>query len=448
MDSGAYLRAARTAAYRTPGVYYETRGEARAQPIFRTGIPLFVGFAQPMRDGPRASKACHIDRWQQFVQLYEPLPDSYLGYAVRGFFENGGECCAIVAVQCNQNSPAEMTRALISVFEGNALDNSDGIDLVCVPDAMLPAIRVDHDAVRGIQAAVLDHCHRMGDRFAILDGFNNEESNKHLAPEGSKRNTEPPILHWQSLPRQHGAFGALYYPWISVRKSFVAEDSEISRRTGMPCDEMIRRADIGTAFLNSHHTQFVPPSGHLAGTYARADVRTGVHKAPANEILEGVLKLELDFSDDEQEPLNEAGVNCLRSFAGRGTRVWGARTLSGQPDGLYVNVRRLILTLTRWIRQNMNDLVYEGNSPFLWERVSQRLSAHCRDLFDRGALMGNSPAEAFFVKCDAETNTLESREAGQVVALVGLAPAIPAEFVVVRITQSASATAVTGLNVS
>jgi uncharacterized protein len=216
----------------------------------------------------------------------------------------------------------------------------------------------------------------------------------------------------------------------------------------MPCDEMIRRADIGTAFLNSHHTQFVPPSGHLAGTYARTDVRTGVHKAPANEILEGVLKLELDFSDDEQEPLNEAGVNCLRSFAGRGTRVWGARTLSGQPDGLYVNVRRLILTLTRWIRQNMNDLVYEGNSPFLWERVSQRLSAHCRDLFDRGALMGNSPAEAFFVKCDAETNTLESREAGQVIALVGLAPAIPAEFVVVRITQSASATAVTGLNVS
>ena len=96
----------------------------------------------------------------------------------------------------------------------------------------------------------------------------------------------------------------------------------------------------------------------------------------------------------------------------------------------------------------MNDMVYEGNNPSLWERVSQRLGTYCRDLFDRGALMGSSPAEAFFVKCDAETNTLESRESGQIVALIGLAPAIPAEFIVVRITQSTSAIVVTGLNVS
>lgn len=446
MDSGTYLRAARAAAYRTPGVYYEMRAEARVQPVFRTGIPLFVGFAQPVRGGPDAPETYHIDRWQQFLQLCQPLPDSYLGYAVRGFFENGGGCCVIVPVQCNQN-PSEMTRALISIFEGRMLDFDD-IDLVCVPDAMSPTIRVDHGAVHGIQTAILDYCHRMGDRFAILDGFNNEESNNYLTPDENKRNIEPPVLHWQSLPRQHGAFGALYYPWVSVRGSCVAEDSEISRRTGMPCDETANRTDIGAAFSKSHPTRFVPPSGHVAGAYARADARTGVHKAPANEILEGILKLEVDFSNDEQGPLNEAGVNCLRSFAGRGTRVWGARTLSGQTDWLYINVRRLVLTLTRWIRQNMSDLVYEGNSPYLWERVSQRLGAHCRDLFDQGALMGNSPAEAFFIKCDAETNTLGSREAGQVVALIGLAPVIPAEFVVVRITQSASATAVTGLNVS
>ncbi|SCX85901.1 hypothetical protein SAMN05216420_101125 [Nitrosospira sp. Nl5] len=447
MDSGAYLRAGRTA-YRTPGVYYETRAEAPAQPVVRTGIPLFAGFARPAPDRADTPAIHPIDRWQQFLQLYEPLPGSYLGYAVRGFFENGGECCVIAPVQCNQDSPVEMTRALISIFEGSTLDNIDGIDLVCVPDAMSPAIRADHDAVGEIQAAVLDYCHRMGDRFAILDGFNNEESNKYVTPDERKRNVQPPVLHWQSLPREHGAFGALYYPWISVRKSFAAEDSGISRRTGMPCDETTSRAGIEATFSNSRHILFVPPSGHIAGAYARADGRTGVHKAPANEILEGILKLEVDFSDDEQEPLNEAGINCLRSFTGRGTRVWGARTLSGQTDWLYVNVRRLVLTLTRWIRQNMSDLVYEGNSSSLWERVAQRLSAHCRDLFDRGALMGNSPAEAFFVKCDAETNTPESREAGQVVTLVGLAPAIPAEFVVVRITQSASATAVTGLNIS
>jgi len=141
-------------------------------------------------------------------------------------------------------------------------------------------------------------------------------------------------------------------------------------------------------------------------------------------------------------------VNCLRGSAGRGIRIWGARTLSGQPQWRYVNVRRLFLTLARWIRQNMQDIVYEGNDPILWERVAQRLTVHCQDLFAQGALAGDSPAQAFFVKCDAETNARDSREAGAIVTDVGLAPAVPAEFVVVRIIQSASAIAVTGLNVS
>lgn len=446
MDNQTYLRAARSN-YRTPGVYYETLVKVHAQPVFRTGIPVFVGFVQPGSNRKDSPEIHHIDRFQQFSQRYEPLPESYLGYAVRGFFENGGEQCVVVPLQVNPSNSSEAAKALTRIFApGEMLENIEDVDLICVPDAML--LQPDYNAVLEIQSATLDHCHRMGDRFAILDGFTKEVGDQHSRPEENRSYVEPPVLHWQRLPREHGAFGALYYPWISVKQSLNATDSDIPRVTGMPCAGMVNRPNMEAAFTKAYRTQFAPACGHVAGVYARTDTKTGVHKAPANEVLEGILKLEVDFSDDQQAPLNDGGVNCLRSFTGRGTRVWGARTLSGHAEESYVNVRRLFLTLTRWIRQNMNDMVYEGNNPSLWERVSQRLSAYCRDLFDRGALMGSSPAEAFFVKCDAETNTLESREAGQVVALIGLAPAIPAEFIVVRITQSASAIAVTGLNVS
>jgi phage tail sheath protein FI len=161
--------------------------------------------------------------------------------------------------------------------------------------------------------------------------------------------------------------------------------------------------------------------------------------------MEDVLKLEVDFTDDELAELNNSGVNCLRATRGGGIRVWGARALSGQPQWAYVNVRRLFLTLTRWIRRNMNDVVYENNNPDLWDRVRRRLADYCRTLFDQGALKGSSPEQAFYVKCDSETNSREHWEAGELVAEVGLAPSVPMEFIVVRITQSASTTTVSGL---
>jgi phage tail sheath protein FI len=161
--------------------------------------------------------------------------------------------------------------------------------------------------------------------------------------------------------------------------------------------------------------------------------------------MEDVLKLETDFTDDALAELNDSGVNCLRAIRGGGIRVWGARTLSGQPQWSYVNVRRLFLTLTRWIRKNMDDVVYETNNADLWNRVRRRLADYCRNLYDQGALKGNSPEQAFYVKCDSETNSQEHWEAGELVAEVGLAPSVPMEFIVVRITQNASTTTVSGL---
>src|SRR5262249_47074291 len=172
-----------------------------------------------------------------------------------------------------------------------------------------------------------------------------------------------------------------------------------------------------------------------AGIYARVDARIGVHKPPANEIIEGTIDLERDLDDEDQSLLNEVGVNCLRAFPGRGIRVWGARTLSGLPEWRYVNVRRLFTTLVRWIARSCQDLVFDAYPPALWEGIRGRLNSYCYTLFQKGALKGDAPAEAYYVKCDAETNPPEEREQGRVISEVGLAPVMPAEFIVVRITH-------------
>jgi len=430
--------------YRTPGVYYEMPGPVRAQAAFQTAVPIFAGFGDSISRSRDSSAEIHrIDHWQQFLHFCKPSPESYLGYAVRGFFENGGEHCFVVPVPSGENGAAKMSDALLRLLApGAALDSCEDADLVCVPDAMSAPIRkAGARAVQEIQSAVLEHCARMGDRFAILDG---PESGRGLAAASDDR-TAQAISQWRSLPPGPGA---LYFPWMYVRK-LLSTWPDTRPETALPCDRLILENRYrGNGYADFHAPVLVPPCGHIAGIYSRTDARTGVHKAPANEVVEGMLEPGIDLTDTEHGTLNDAGVNCLRGSAGRGIRIWGARTLSGQPQWRYVNVRRLFLTLARWIRQNMQDIVYEGNDPILWERVAQRLTVHCQDLFAQGALAGDSPAQAFFVKCDAETNARDSREAGAIVTDVGLAPAVPAEFVVVRIIQSASAIAVTGLNVS
>jgi phage tail sheath protein FI len=178
--------------------------------------------------------------------------------------------------------------------------------------------------------------------------------------------------------------------------------------------------------------------------YARTDQRIGVHKAPANDVLQGVLDLEVNLTDAQQDRLNPEGINCLRAFPGRGIRVWGARTLSRDPAWTYVNVQRLFLTAGRWIERNMSSAVFEPNDPRLWARVGRELTAYFNDLLRRGALRGRTPQEAFYVKCDAETNPPEVRDAGMVVTEIGLAPALPGEFVVLRVIHGASGVSIAG----
>jgi phage tail sheath protein FI len=324
-------------------------------------------------------------------------PYGYLAYAVRGFFENRGRLCYVQVVCFDDTASAAdaLTEAL------GTLKALDTLDLVCAPDIMWPRqgqALAEEDALR-MQGEVLKHCDDAGERFAILD------SSPSASIEGALRQRRG----------LRGTNGALYYPWVKV--------SSIPGTTPEP-------------FV------LAPPCGHVAGVYARTDQQTGVHKAPANGVLEGVLDLETNLTDTQQGELNPEGVNCLRAFPGRGIRVWGARTLSGEP-WVYVNVRRLFLTAARWIERNLADKVFEPNDSRLWEQIKRELTTYFTSLFRQGALQGGTAQEAFYIKCDETTNPPEVRKAGRVLTDIGLATAKPNEFIVVRIIHSASGVTLT-----
>jgi phage tail sheath protein FI len=187
---------------------------------------------------------------------------------------------------------------------------------------------------------------------------------------------------------------------------------------------------------------FVPPCGHVAGVIARTDALGGVFKPPANAEIQGAIDLDADLDAESLGLLNEAGVNCLRAFPARGIRLWGARTPSAAPEWRYLNVRRLVLTIVRWIDLNMAWAAFEPNEPRLWVRIQRELTTYLTKLLSAGALKGSTPDQAFYVKCDLETNPPEVRELGQVITEIGLAPLSPAEFIIVRIIHRASATEV------
>jgi hypothetical protein len=199
----------------------------------------------------------------------------------------------------------------------------------------------------------------------------------------------------------------LYFPWIRGRDPLAA---------GVIVDQ--------------------PPSGSIAGIYARVDAERGVHKAPANEPIRGAVGLNYLVTHEEQGGLNKAGVNCIRFFPNSGIRVWGARTLAEEAsEWRYINVRRLFNMIKESISEGTGWVVFEPNDPTLWQSIIRDVSAFLTLLWRDGALMGATPQQAFFVKCDAETNPPEVIDAGRVVIEIGIAPVKPAEFIVFKIGQ-------------
>ncbi|HEY1488670.1 MAG TPA: phage tail sheath subtilisin-like domain-containing protein [Micromonosporaceae bacterium] len=304
-------------------------------------------------------------------------------------------------------TPATPRRVATDDYVGDVADRTgfggleaiDEVTMVSVPDLMSAYKRgmIDMETVKSVQLAMIAHCELMGDRIAIID-----------PPPGL---SPQQVKEWRmDMAGYDSKYAAMYYPWIKV-------------------------FDPG-AGMNI----FVPPSGHMAGVWARNDSARGVHKAPANEVIRGAVTLETGLTKVEQELLNPIGVNCIRSFPGRGIRVWGARTLSSDPAWRYLNVRRLFNYLEESILNGTQWVVFEPNDDALWARVRRTIASFLVNEWRAGALFGLTPDEAFYVKCDRETNTAESIDAGMVICEIGLAPVKPAEFVIFRLSQFSGGT--------
>jgi phage tail sheath protein FI len=281
----------------------------------------------------------------------------------------------------------------------NGLAVADDVTMVIVPD-LITAARKDDGTIdlglwKAVQTSLIAHCEQHANRMAILD-----------APPGM---TPQQIKEWRSeIAMYDSAFAALYYPWIKVENP------------------------IGT---NGDREVFIPPSGHIAGVWARTDETRGVWKAPANDTIRGCLDVERAITQNEQSLLNPIGINCIRPFGTRGIRIWGARTLASDTDWRYINVRRLFNMVESTIMEGTQWAVFEPNDVTLWEGVTRTLTGFLRGLWSAGALFGTAAEQAFYVKCDAETNPPQSIDEGKLIVEVGLAPVKPAEFVVFRISQ-------------
>jgi len=398
--------------YLTPGIYVE-EVEAGAKPI-ESGATNVVGFLGVAEKGP-VNEPTLVTNWSHYGREFGTFHSGgWLAHAVFLFFMNGGTKCYInnLAKPAGEPKPAakpegkpeekggaappaggetsiknpdNITKLIIGKDEGPgkksglfAFDGIDDISIVCAPGVV--------DAAS--QDAILSHCERHKFRVAVLD-----------APEVIEKGVDAIPMPRDSI------MGAYYFPWVKMYDTTL--ETEV----------------------------FAPPCGGIAGIYARVDSQRGVHKAPANEIYAGTTGLKYVLTNTEQEFLNPKGINCIREFKGRGIRVWGARTFSSNPEWRYVNVRRLFCMVEQSIQNGTNWVVFEPNTRALWKNIVRNITAFLLRLWKDGMFFGDSPEEAFFVRCDDELNPPESIDAGYVICEVGIAPAKPAEFVVFRVSQ-------------
>ncbi|MDN3354877.1 phage tail sheath subtilisin-like domain-containing protein [Actinomadura sp. DC4] len=388
--------------YFSPGVYVE-EVPPTARPIAGVGTSTaaFIGVVpddvvMPLRPGRTivadqkpaaedyyqvapAGKSQLITDWEMFRQNFGDFSaaNSILAHAVYGFFNNGGTRCWVQRV-ATANALKDPTAALA---EQEAIDE---IAIVAIPGAV----------TQTQQAALVAHCARMRDRVAVLDGASSDK----LAVPG----TIAPA------PRSEDAgYAALYYPWIQVF-------------------DPVTQAPAA-----------VPPAGHVAGIYARTDATRGVFKAPANEAIRGALDVTLRVSTAQQDGLNPEGVNVLRVMNGP-VMVWGARTRvdEAHSEFRYVSTRRYMNFLRESVLDGTQWVVFEPNTPALWQRIVRNVSDFLLGQWRDGALFGATPAQAFQVRCDETTNPSDVRELGHVVTEIGVAIVKPAEFVIFRVQQT------------
>lgn len=397
--------------HKAPGVYVEQVPSGNA-PIAGVGTSTaaFVGVA-PSSIPAGLAQLGEVRLSTNFTEFKNAFGDfstdpgqGVLAQAVYGFFNNGGTRCYVTWVAPSQN--------FIDIAPALALfEPIDEIAIVAAPGLADPAQ----------VSALVTHCAvHTETRFAVLDTTRDllNDDLTLLNPPSNNPPSPPSVLP------SFSDYAALYFPWIEV------------------FDPAYKTANLdayGNPVAASNGLRFVPPSGHVAGLYARVDSRRGVHKAPANEPVLGATGLRYAISSRQQDGLNPQGVNCIRKVNGN-IQIWGARTVGGSAnnDFTYVNVRRLFNYLRGSIRQGTQWVVFEPNNPDLWSRITRNVSAFLETVWHAGGLFGETAAEAFYVKCDAETNPPAVRDLGQVVTEIGVAITRPAEFVVFKLGQKAA----------
>lgn len=393
--------------YKVRGVFIEEAGlRATAIEGVDTGA---AGFAGLSARGPDDSAMPLLGSFADFEEHYGGLESMvldgkpmipYLAYAARAFFANGGRRLYVARVSrrpASRLGASKMSRASTPLLDDwkralGLLRQNPDIAILAAPGA---------GALGGTMAAevnallVADAEASRAYRFAVLD-------------------TPPGLGMAEVLAFRQGldsSRAAIHYPWITIANPLAEADS------------------------SQEKTVDLPPSGFICGIYVRTDSQRGVFKSPANEVVIGAIGLQRAINKAQQDVLNPLGINCIREFAGRGIRVWGARTLSSDPEWKYVNLRRYFIYLEHSIDHGTQWAVFEPNGEALWAKVRNAIDEFLLGQWKNGALLGSKPEEAFFVKCDRSTMTQNDLDNGRLVCLVGVAALKPAEFVIVRIGQ-------------
>lgn len=362
-----------------------------------TGLYVPLVFSTELKNG--ATIAEHL--LEQHVSPEESPPSPTLKDILLSNLDGTNEDIKPVALSTKLKNGSDGVRPDAEGYKGD-MDTSSGLksgllafeDLEDISIAAAPGSSFDYDKTYksdadSIIGHLLSHCEQMKYRIAVLDS-----ANGHLV--------SSVLAHRNQFDSKHAA---LYYPWVRVLDPVT--DEEIN----------------------------LPPSGFVAGIYARNDIENGVHKAPANEVVRGAIGLELLLNKAQQDVLNPEGVNCFRFFEGRGYRLWGARTITSDPEWKYVNSRRYFAFLERSIEKGTQWIVFMNNSEPLWGNVRRTVEDFLFNEWKSERLMGTKPEEAYFVKCDRSTMTQNDIDNGRLVCLIGVAPVRPAAFVIFRIGQ-------------
>ncbi len=514
--------------YLSPGVYVEEIA-AGPRPIEGVGTST-AGFAGPAERGPESPRL--ITSWLEYQRWYGgyiPL-QSYLAYAIQGFFDNGGQRCFVTRVIGNDSVAAQAVignlqfaaygRGLwgnnirVQVAAGSAAGQNPALFKVSIlyyrdfpnpfldptvpdnrtnPQFRPPDVLEVFDNLSGVEGAsnnvmtVLNASSRLvrcawnanGAAQLPVTAFDagvlaNGADGAAVGLDdfiGSKEPIPAPfVADFEILGRGSGLEGLSTVDEIAI---LVVPDQARDNLYAVLTDRVINQctllrdrfgvlsvtqgeSDFGnllpptdTSYAALYHpwiwvfdpsinkNRLVPPAGHVAGIMARTDIQRGVHKAPANEVVNGVFDIEFPITKGDQDILNPRGINCIRDFRSdrRGIRLWGARTMSSDGMWKYVNVRRLFIFVEESIDEGSQWVVFEPNDDLTWGYVRRSITNFLTRLWKNGALMGTTEEEAFFVRCDRTTMTQDDIDNGRLICYIGIAPVKPAEFVIFRISQ-------------